>query len=352
MKKKLASLCLALVLCLGLTVPAFAAQEDQKIVVGEETYTVLLGAIMSQTEDKPVSARLDTDVELTAAVVIGSSDYNGLMGGQTMTVASHDVTIDLNGHTLTGAKDCAILEVQSGYKLTITDSSEAKTGKLVSQGTVEVDVKEGGTYNALPAAEPEKPAEPETPAEPEKPAETVNPFSDVAETSPYYPGILWAAEKKITTGYTDGTFGPSIPCTRAQIITFLWRAAGSPEPTSTESQFRDVTDSTVYYYKAVLWAAEKEIAGGGTFAPNDPCTRAMAVYFIWRANGSGEADATSFTDLTGDYAQFIPAVNWAVANGVTLGTTDTTFSPSTTCTRGQIATFLYRAAQAAEKAEG
>lgn len=333
MKKKLVSLCLVLALCLGLTVPTFAAQEDQKIVVGEETYTVLLGAIMSQTEDKPVSARLDTDVELTAAVVIGSSDYNGLMGGQVMTVASHDVTIDLNGHTLTGAKDCAIFEVQSGYKLTIVDSSAAKTGKLVSQGTLEVDVKEGGTYNALPAAE------------------TVNPFSDVAETSPYYPGILWAAEKKITTGYTDGTFGPSIPCTRAQIITFLWRAAGSPEPASTESQFRDVTDSTAYYYKAVLWAAEKEIAGGGTFAPNDPCTRAMAVYFIWRANGSGEAEATSFTDLTGDYAQFIPAVNWAVANGVTLGTTDTTFSPSNTCTRGQIATFLYRAAQAAEKAE-
>ncbi|MDO4316266.1 MAG: hypothetical protein Q4C45_10850, partial [Oscillospiraceae bacterium] len=172
MKKKLASLCLALALCLGLAIPASAAQEDQKIVVGDQTYTVLLGAIMSQTEDKPVSARLDTDVELTAAVVIGSSDYNGLMGGQTMTVASHDVTIDLNGHTLTGAKDCAVLEVQSGYTLTIVDNSEAKTGKLVSQGAVEVDVKEGGTYNALPAAEPE------TPAEPEKPAETVNPFSD------------------------------------------------------------------------------------------------------------------------------------------------------------------------------
>lgn len=82
MKKKLMSLCLVLALCLGLTVPAFAAQEDQKIVVGEETYTVLLGAIMSQTEDKPVSARLDTDVELTAAVVIGSSDYNGLMAAR------------------------------------------------------------------------------------------------------------------------------------------------------------------------------------------------------------------------------------------------------------------------------
>lgn len=350
MKKKLISLCLALALCLGLTIPAAAAAEDQKIVVGEETYQQVLAALMSQTEDKPVTLRLDTDVQLTgAAVVIGSSDYNGLLGGQTVTIVPHDVTVDLNGHTLTGEKDCAIFEVQSGYTLTITDSSAAKTGKLAAQGGTEVDVKDGGTYNALPAAEAEKPAEPETPAEPEAPAETVNPFSDVAETSPYYPGILWAVEKEVTTGYADGTFRPSNPCTRAQIITFLWRAAGSPEPESAESPFRDVTDESAYYYKAVLWAAEKEIAGGGTFAPNDPCTRAMAVYFIWRANGSGEADATSFTDLTGDYAQFIPAVNWAVANGVTNGTTATTFSPDATCTRGQIATFLYRAAQAAQK---
>lgn len=343
MKKKLLSLCLALALCLGLTIPASAA-EDQKIVVGEETYQQVLAALMAQTEDKAVTLRLDTDVQLTgAAIVIGSSDYNGLLGGQTVTIVPHDVTVDLNGHTLTGEKGCAVFEVQSGYKLTIADSSAAKAGKLVSQGKVDVDVKEGGAYNALPVAS----AEPETPAEAETPAAPANPFTDVAETSPYYPGILWAVENKVTTGYTDGTFGPANPCTRAQIITFLWRAAGSPEPESAESPFRDVTDASDYYYKAVLWAAEEGIAGGGAFAPNDPCTRFMAVNFIWRANGSAEAEKTSFTDVPED-ADYIDAVNWAVANGVTNGTTETTFSPMATCTRGQIATFLYRAAQAAQ----
>ncbi len=174
----------------------------------------------------------------------------------------------------------------------------------------------------------------------------VNPFSDVAAASPYYEGILWAVENNVTIGTTATTFSPANPCTRAQIITFLWRAAGSPEPESMESTFRDVTDASAYYYKAVLWAAEEGIVGGGTFAPNDPCTRAMAVYFIWRANGSGEAADVSFTDVAAD-ADYADAVDWAVAQGVTLGTTATTFSPMNSCTRGQIATFLYRAAKAA-----
>lgn len=173
-----------------------------------------------------------------------------------------------------------------------------------------------------------------------------NPFSDVAATSPYYDGILWAVENKITTGVTANTFVPANPCTRAQIITFLWRAAGQPEPTISESPFRDVTDASAYYYKAVLWAAEEGIAGGGTFAPNEPCTRAFAVYFMWKADGSAKADATTFTDVAAD-ADYAAAVDWAVAQGVTNGTTATTFSPNNTCTRGQIATFLYRAAKAA-----
>ena len=212
-----------------------------------------------------------------------------------------------------------------------------KSDKITTELEFNYDASE--TYDVkknVDQVKNEKPA-----AETEKPA---NPFTDVAEASPYHQGILWAVEKGITNGTTATTFSPANPCTRAQIITFLWRAAGSPEPKSSESPFRDVTDTSAYYYKAVLWASEEGIAGGGTFAPNDPCTRAMAVYFIWRTNGSGEAEATAFTDIAAD-SDFAPAVNWAVKKGVTKGTTETTFSPDATCTRGQIATFLYRAAQ-------
>ena len=215
MKKRIASLLLALVLCLGLTVSA-AAAEEQKITVGDKTYGALLEAIMSETKADSVTARLDSDVTLTAAVVIGSSDYNGQFK-EPMTVTAKNVTIDLNGHTLTAAKDCAVFEVQKDYTLTIVDGSEAKTGKLDCGAEEAVVVAEGATYNALPAAE-EKPAE-EKPAE-EKPAEekpAANPFTDVAETAYYYEAVLWAVENNITTGKTETTFVPGETCTLSLI---------------------------------------------------------------------------------------------------------------------------------------
>lgn len=174
----------------------------------------------------------------------------------------------------------------------------------------------------------------------------VNPFSDVVATSPYYEGILWAVDEEITNGYTATTFEPYRNCTRAQIVTYLWRAAGQPEPKAAEPAYTDVTDTSAYYYKAIQWASEMGMAEGETFAPNDPCTRAMAVYFMWKADGSAEADAASFTDVAAD-AEYAAAVNWAVAQGVTNGMTATTFAPDNVCIRAQIVTFLYRAAKAA-----
>lgn len=234
MKRHLTSLLLVLALCLGLAMPASAA-EGEKITVGDQTYEALLQAIMSETKADSVTARLDSDVTLTAAIVIGSSDYNGLFS-EPMTVTAKNVTVDLNGHTLTAAKDCAAFEVQKDYTLTIVDNSEAKTGKLVCGVEEAVVVAEGGTYNALPAAAEETPAE-ETPAEEpteETPAEepAANPFTDVAETSAYYDGILWAVEKGITTGRTETTFVPGEDCTEANILTFLWRARALPPPPS------------------------------------------------------------------------------------------------------------------------
>ncbi|WP_299963862.1 S-layer homology domain-containing protein [uncultured Oscillibacter sp.] len=220
----------------------------------------------------------------------------------------------------------------------------------VKKGTV---VKDGQAIDSKPA-ETQKPAESEKPAETQKPAETpASKFADVAATSPFAPAISWAVEKRITNGKTDTAFGPGDPCTRAQIVTFLWRAAGSPEPKLTETQYMDVTDPGAYYYKAVQWAAELDMEYSGTFDPHKTCDRASAAYFIWKAFGSPKAAAkSSFTDMpeepkTGGqwyWPDLLDAVDWAVGQGVTNGTGDgTTFSPDNPCTRGQIVTFLYRA---------
>ena len=188
-----------------------------------------------------------------------------------------------------------------------------------------------------------------------------SPFTDVQETSPYYDAILWAAETGVTNGTTASTFSPDAPCTRAQLAVFLWRAAGEPKPALAEQQFMDVTDPSAYYYGAVQWAAEKDMWGFGTFAPHAVCTRLDAVFFLWRAAGSPDMEGEfPFADVPfgdGDghgqplYWYADQAVLWAVENGVASGTTETTFSPGTPCTRGQIATFLYRAAQAETSAK-
>ena len=169
---------------------------------------------------------------------------------------------------------------------------------------------------------------------------------DVKETDYFYDAVLWAVGCGITKG-TDAThFSPNAGCTRGQVVTFLWRAAGQPEPKGANNPFEDVK-SDEYYYKAVLWAVENEITSGTsktTFSPDSTCTRGQIVTFLWRANGQPTPKGSSnpFGDVKqSDY--FYTAVLWAVENGVTAGTGKTTFSPNDTCTRGQVVTFLYRA---------
>jgi hypothetical protein len=170
-------------------------------------------------------------------------------------------------------------------------------------------------------------------------------FTDIAQTDYWYDPVLWAVENGVTTGTSSTTFGPKETCIRAQIVTFLWRAAGSPEPKTTTNPFTDVK-SGEYYYKAVLWAVENGVTTGTsstTFGPNESCDRGQTVTFLWRAMGSPAPKATTnpFTDAkSGQY--YTDAVLWAVENGVTTGTSSTTFGPSQTCIRGQIVTFLYR----------
>ena len=170
----------------------------------------------------------------------------------------------------------------------------------------------------------------------------ISPFRDVPTDAYYYEAVKWAQKKGITGGIGDGLFGPNQPCTRAQIVTFLWRAAGSP----VVNYAMDLTDvpGDAYYAEAVRWALSQGITTGtadGRFSPNAPCTRAQAVTFLFRASKASADGAPAFSDVAAD-AYYAEAVKWATDNGITNGTTSSTFSPGSGCTRAQIVTFLWR----------
>ena len=173
----------------------------------------------------------------------------------------------------------------------------------------------------------------------------LNFFYDVPNGAYFYEAVKWAVKSGVTNGLSDTMFGPYESCTRAQIVTFLWRAAGSPEPKAASS-FTDVPASA-YYAKAVAWAVENGITNGmteTTFAPNATCTRGQSVTFLYRALKGIASGSANFTDVKSD-AFYADAVIWAVKNDVTNGTSNTTFSPNADCTRAEIVTFLYRAYQ-------
>ncbi len=221
----------------------------------------------------------------------------------------------------------------SGYQLddlTVTDKN-GKELKLTDKGN--------GKYTfTMPASKVE------VNATFVKEVET-SPFSDVSTSAYYYEAVKWAQEKGITGGIGNGLFGPNQPCTRAQIVTFLWRAAGSPEPKSMSS-FSDVSADS-YYAKAVAWAVENGITtgtGDGKFSPDATCTRAQSVTFLFRAIGKLVDSKAEFSDVLTD-SYYANAVAWAVENGVTNGIGNGLFGPDNSCTRAQIVTFLFRAYQ-------
>ena len=210
---------------------------------------------------------------------------------------------------------------KNGNVLKLTDKGDGKYSFTMPDGKVEV--------KAVFAKEVE-----------------TSPFGDVSTDAYYYKAVQWAQEKGITDGISSDLFGPKQPCTRSQIVTFLWRAAGSPEPKGTAAGMTDVVPGS-YYAKAVAWAVENGITTGtaeGTFSPDATCTRAQAVTFLARAQNATATGKTAFSDVPAD-SYFADAVAWAQANGVTTGTSETTFSPDNDCTRAQIVTFLYRANQ-------
>ncbi len=193
------------------------------------------------------------------------------------------------------------------------------------------DYRHGKSTFAAPPADPGKAGQPLV--------KTVGGFSDVPETAYFAQPVVWAVERNVTGGTAAGTFSPGSTCTQAQILTFLWRSQGSPEPEGAVQI--DGLDTGKYYAAAALWAAEHGLIGED-FAPDQPCTRAMAVTYLWKQAGSPAAAPASFTDVPAG-AEYAGAVAWAVEKGVTGGATADTFEPEKTCTRGQIVTFLYRA---------
>ena len=166
-------------------------------------------------------------------------------------------------------------------------------------------------------------------------------FSDVSADAYYAEPVLWAVDKKITTGTTSTKFSPADTCTRAQIITFLWRAVGSPKVTG-QNPFNDVSESD-YYYNAALWAKEKGMVTGLNFKGDTPCKRSDTVTYLWIYSGSPQPELTcAFKDVVSNSA-YAKAVSWAVEKGITSGVSALEFAPETICSRGQIVTFLYRA---------
>ena len=230
------------------------------------------------------------------------------------------------------------IKPDEGYeldKLVVTDKN-GDSVKLTDKGDGKYTFKMPSSKVTVEATFVEIGTEPETPV-----------FTDVSTSAYYYDAVMWAVENGVTEGTSATTFSPDMACTRAQMVTFLWRAAGSPKPTTTNNPFTDV-QSGEYYYDAVLWAVENGVTEGTsatTFSPDAVCTRAQTVTFLWRQAGAPVVNyAISFTDVDAN-AYYAEAVRWAVSEGVTVGTSDTTFSPDMDCTRAQIVTFMYRAAQ-------
>lgn len=171
--------------------------------------------------------------------------------------------------------------------------------------------------------------------------ETVPSFSDVSTDSFCYEPVNWAVELGVTTGVTATTFCPTDPCTQAQILTFLWRAAGKPEPTIGNPYSSEAITADKYFYKALVWAWEEGLTDDSTLDPYTACQRASVVTYLWKLDGRPYAGTADFTDVSAD-AAYADAVAWAVDAGVTKGITATAFGPTVTCNRGQIVTFLWR----------
>lgn len=349
-----------------------ASQMESAVNKADEGATITIKATSSTTVSLPVGGMADAadndndvlldlrygEVTLTARTIAGLTDGVSSSGKIKVSITSQTSSKD---ETISGLLDkgAAVFDVSvtvndvevhsfdGTLTLTFTVSNLSKITDphilhILTDGTKEYyapdsisgntitvkGVRNLSTFAVIPGSE--------------VPEEQTNPFTDIYESDYYYDAVLWAVANGVTNGTSATTFGPNVTVTRAQMVTFLWRAHGSPEATGA-NPFTDVGTSD-YYYDAVLWAVENGITVGTsdtTFSPETPVTRAQAVTFQWRAAGSPVVSGSSFDDVAAD-AYYVNAVTWAVANGITNGTSGTTFSPDVVVSRAQAVTFLWR----------
>ena len=302
----------------GWTADSSVAFDDAN--AAETTFTMPDGSVTvtanwSRDGGSPSSGRDDSDPRY--AVGIPDKTENGSVSVSPKNASQGDrVTVTVKpdaGYELDSLK----VFDKNGKELELTDKGDGRFTFIMPAGKVEV--KAAFTEEAK-----------------------ISPFRDVPTDAYYYEAVKWAQKKEITGGIGDGLFGPNQPCTRAQIVTFLWRAAGSPV-VNYAMDLADVS-SDAYYAEAVRWALSQGITTGtadGKFSPNAPCIRAQSMTFLFRASKASADGAPAFSDVAAD-AYYAEAVKWATDNGITTGTTSSTFSPGSGCTRAQIVTFLWR----------
>lgn len=299
----------------------------------------------SKAEQDKVDAMAKAITDAIAALVKKSNSSSSGGGSSTPRYAvtvpdkTENGSLSVSSKNAKKGSDVTITATpDKGYEVDDIVAKDAKGNKLTLKDNGD------GTYTfTMPASKVTV-----TAAFAEKKAEPIAPeklFADVSAEEYYYEAVKWASENGVTGGIGENLFGANLPCTRAQIVTFLWRAAGSPEPKGV-SGFVDVS-ADAYYAKAVAWAVEEGIVSGTsatTFSPDAVCTRAQSVAFLYRAFGEKVNKAAGFSDVSAD-AYYADAVAWAVENGVASGIGGGLFAPDQDCARGQIVAFLYRAYQ-------
>ena len=331
---------------------AFIGIEDGKIYCGEVNFTVRCAESVTENGVKLELDSNDQYILWPGEHTITATDADGKNEIIKVTVNADHTPADAVRENEVAATCTAAGSYDEVVYCSVCNAEISRTQKTIDKlphdfgNNLEYCANGCGTKNpnyVPPYNSPHKPSVKPNPT-PSKPEAPENPFVDVKKDDYYYDAVIWAVGKGIAKGVTDTTFQPNASCTRAEMVTFLYRAAGSPEPTNKVNPFTDVAEDS-YYYKAVLWAVEKGIAKGTsetTFSPNNTCTRGQTVAFLYRyANSPAVSRSNSFADVS-ETAYYYNATLWAMSEKVTEGTSATTFSPNDLCTRGQIVTFLYR----------
>ena len=332
--KEVKTFVLTVLLCFALSIQCLAADEylpgGSSVSGGNSTPSVSAGTPISDDEKLPVAvpsaSNADTQKE-NAPTQTDFTNNDGTPGGSSSVGSNSTPSISAGTPAEEKEKSTPPIETLPS-KTTTTSRTESSVREVVGQRTEIINID----GLDVPLADG---------------SSVYIPFVDIAKDAYYAEAVAWAYkhDPQITAGVTELSFGPNQTCTRGQMVTFLWRAAGCPEPSGDASRFVDVA-AGAYYAKAVAWAVENNITDGvgdGKFDPNGIVNRAQAVTFLYRAKGKpAVTSAAQFTDVAaGEY--YADAVAWAVANEVTNGVSDNSFAPNNNCVRGQTVTFLYRA---------